>query len=119
MIKLKRMYEEPSPTDGLRILVERLWPRGLRKEDADLDLWLKDVAPSAELRRWYGHEPSRWHAFRKRYWQELGAKREAVAFLRRKCEEGTVTFLYAARDTARNSAVALKAYLDENGHSAA
>ncbi|MBX6314377.1 MAG: DUF488 domain-containing protein [Isosphaeraceae bacterium] len=110
-IRLKRIYEEPSPEDGLRILVERLWPRGLSKQSAAVDLWLKDVAPSPELRKWFGHDPEKWEEFQKRYGAELDANQEAVAELRRKIQEGPVTFVYAARDEQHNNAVALREYL--------
>jgi uncharacterized protein YeaO (DUF488 family) len=110
-IHLKRAYEEPSRDDGTRILVERLWPRGLSKERAAVDLWLKEIAPSAELRRWFGHDPARWKEFQKRYSAELDANPDAVAALRRKIREGPVTFVYAARDEEHNSALLLKEYL--------
>jgi uncharacterized protein YeaO (DUF488 family) len=84
MIKLKRVYERPAPEDGERILVERLWPRGLTKERAAVDLWLKDVAPSPELRKWFGHDPARWEQFQKRYWKELREKQDAIRLLRQK-----------------------------------
>jgi uncharacterized protein YeaO (DUF488 family) len=110
-IHLKRAYEEPAPDDGLRILVERLWPRGLSKERAAVDVWLKEIAPSSELRRWFGHDPARWEEFRRRYWAELDANPDAVAELRRKVREGPVTFVYAARDEQHNGALALEEYL--------
>lgn len=110
-IHLKRAYEEPAPDDGLRILVERLWPRGLSKERAAVDVWLKEIAPSPVLRRWFGHDPARWEGFRKRYWAELDANPDAVAELRRKVREGPVTFVYAARDEQHNGALALEEYL--------
>lgn len=113
MIQLKRAYEVPSPADGERILVERLWPRGLTKERAAVDLWLKDVAPSPELRRWFGHDPSRWKQFEKRYWGELGERSEAVDLLRRKARRGRVTLVYAAKDQQHNGALALKEYLEQ------
>jgi uncharacterized protein YeaO (DUF488 family) len=110
-IHLKRAYEEPAPDDGLRILVERLWPRGLSKERAAVDVWLKEIAPSSELRRWFGHDPAKWEEFQKRYWAELDASPDAVDELRRKASEGPVTFVYAARDEQHNGALALKEYL--------
>jgi uncharacterized protein YeaO (DUF488 family) len=110
-IHLKRAYEEPSPSDGSRILVERLWPRGLSKERAKVDAWLKEVAPSQELRRWYGHDVAKWQEFKKRYRAELAANKDAVAELRRRIGAGTVTFVYAARDEEHNSALVLKEYL--------
>jgi uncharacterized protein YeaO (DUF488 family) len=115
MIKLKRVYEERSPADGFRVLVERLWPRGLTKERVAVDLWLKDVAPSPELRKWFGHDPARWEGFQERYRQELGANQDAVDLLRQKAEEGTITLVYAARDEEHNGALVLTRFLQ--GHS--
>jgi len=114
MIKLKRAYEKPSRDDGLRILVERLWPRGLTRERAAVDLWLKEVAPSPELRKWFGHGPARWERFQKRYWKELEENEEAVQLLKQKGKQGTVTLVYAARDEKHNGALALKRFLE--GH---
>lgn len=114
MIKLKRVYEEPSSKDGVRILVERLWPRGLTKKRAAVDLWLKDVAPSPELRKWFGHEPTRWEQFQRRYRRELREKKEAVRLLKQKAREGTVTLVYAARDEEHNGALALKRHLQRH-----
>ena len=111
-IKLKRAYEKPSPDDGLRILVERLWPRGLTREKARIGLWLKDVAPSPELRTWFGHDPARWKGFQERYRAELKHKRDLINLLRQKAKEGPVTFVFAARDEERNSAVALKQFVE-------
>jgi uncharacterized protein YeaO (DUF488 family) len=111
MIKLKRVYENPSPKDGLRVLVERLWPRGLTKERAAVDLWLKDVAPSPELRKWFGHDPARWEHFQKRYRQELREQKEAVKLLKKKGKDSTVTLVYAARDKDHNGALALNSFL--------
>lgn len=112
MIYLKRVYEEPSKDDGLRILVERLWPRGLTKERAAVDLWLKDVAPSPELRKWFGHDPARWEQFQERYRRELHDKKDALQLLKQKGEEGTVTLVYAARDEEHNGALVLKTILE-------
>ena len=112
MIKLKRAYEPASKGDGLRVLVERLWPRGVSKQQAKIDLWLKDLAPSTELRKWYGHDPARWPQFSKRYQAELKGKGDVLALLRYVTEERTVTFVYAASDEERNSAVALKQFLE-------
>jgi uncharacterized protein YeaO (DUF488 family) len=112
MIKLKRAYEKPAPEDGFRVLVERLWPRGLKKEALDLDLWLKDVAPSPELRRWFGHDPARWEEFRRRYWRELAARPAPVQLLREKLRQGQVTLVYGSRDREHNAAVALKEFLE-------
>ena len=114
MIHLKRVYEEPSKKDGLRVLVERLWPRGLTKERAAVDLWLKDVAPSPELRKWFGHDPARWEQFQERYRKELREKKDAVRLLKQKAKEGTVTLVYAARDEEHNGALVLKRILQ--GH---
>ena len=113
MIKLKRVYEKPSKGDGIRILVERLWPRGLTKERASVDLWLKDIAPSTELRKWFGHDPAKWEQFCKRYRVELEQRKEAVNLLKQKSEEGTITLVYAARDEKHNSAIALKELLEQ------
>jgi uncharacterized protein YeaO (DUF488 family) len=110
---LKRAYEPASKDDGVRILVERLWPRGVSKQKAQLDLWLKDLAPSTELREWYGHDPARWPVFRKRYWAELKGKGEVLALLKYvAAQERPVTFVYAASDEERNSARAQKEYME-------
>lgn len=114
MIKLKRVYEEPSSKDGLRVLVERLWPRGLTKKRAAVDLWLKDLAPSPELRKWFGHDPTRWEQFQKRYGRELQKRKDAIRLLKQKVKEGMVTLVYAARDEEHNGALALKRHLQ--GH---
>jgi uncharacterized protein YeaO (DUF488 family) len=111
MIRLKRVYEEPSPQDGLRVLVERLWPRGLSKKRAAVDLWLKEIAPSPELRKWFGHDPARWVEFQKRYRKELGEKERALQSLKQEAKAGTVTLVYAARDEEHNGALALKRML--------
>ena len=112
MIKLKRAYEPASPEDGTRFLVERLWPRGVTKRDLKLDGWLKDVAPSAELRKWFSHDPKKWPQFRRRYFAELRARRTVWEPLVSAARPGRVTFVYAAHDVARNGAVALKTFLD-------
>ncbi len=112
MIKLKRAYETPCREDGLRVLVERLWPRGLTKDRAAVDLWLKEIAPSAELRKWFGHDPARWLQFQRRYWNELRHRKDAVRELRQKGKQGTVTLVYAARDQEHNGALALKRFLE-------
>jgi uncharacterized protein YeaO (DUF488 family) len=114
--KLKRAYEEPAVEDGFRVLVERLWPRGLSKARAALDLWLKEVAPSPELRKWFAHDPARWEPFQERYWKELEQKEDEVALLRDKSKEGTVTLVYAAKDEAHNGALALKQFLGRRPH---
>lgn len=112
MIQCKRTYDEPAPEDGCRILVDRLWPRGVSKEEVDLDHWLKDVAPSDELRKWFDHDPERWDEFCRRYHEELQEKDDAVNFLRETAEDGTLTLVYAAKDREHNNAVALKRYLE-------
>ena len=110
-ISLKHAYDAPSSTDGVRILVERLWPRGVTKEKARIDHWLKDIAPSSALRRWYSHEPERWPEFTTRYRTELAANAAGVAELEALRAAVPITFVFAARDTERNSAVVLKDYL--------
>jgi uncharacterized protein YeaO (DUF488 family) len=114
MIKLKRAYEPASKADGMRILVERLWPRGVSKKKAAIDLWLKAFAPSPELREWYGHDPAKWPQFRKRYRAELEHQGDLVALLRIVAEEEPVTFVYAASDEERNSALVLKEFLERD-----
>jgi len=111
MIKLKRVYEKPSSSDGVRVLVERLWPRGLTKRRAAVDLWLKDIAPSPALRKWFGHDPVRWMQFQERYRRELQEKKDAVRQLKQKGKAETVTLVYAARDEEHNGALALKRIL--------
>ena len=113
MIKLKRIYDPASPTDGSRFLVDRLWPRGVKKEDAQLDRWLKDIAPSDELRNWYHHEPDKWDEFCRRYFSELDAQPYAWQPLLTAARQGDVTLLYSARDVEHNNALALKRYLDQ------
>ena len=105
-VALKRIYEPPSPADGRRILVDRLWPRGVSKAKAHIDVWMKDVAPSTELRRWFDHRPERWPEFRRRYIDELKSNPE-LHRLREMAAAGPLTLLYAARDTAHNEAVVL------------
>ena len=112
-IELKRVYEPADKSDGARILVDRLWPRGVSKEEAALDAWLKDLSPSTGLREWFGHDPAKWAEFRKRYFAELegGGETEALAELRGWVGKGRVTLLFAAHDEAHNNAVALREYL--------
>jgi uncharacterized protein YeaO (DUF488 family) len=112
MIRLKRAYEAASAEDGERVLVERLWPRGVTKAKAAIDLWLKDVAPSAALRKWFAHDPAKWTEFERRYGKELECNPEPVAVLRRMSKRGSVTLVYAARDQEHNGALALKAFLE-------
>ena len=114
-IAVKRIYEAPDKADGQRVLVDRIWPRGVSKEHAALALWLKEIAPSDELRKWFGHEPARWAEFRERYRVELDGNDEAVAQLRGLLGEGKVTLLYGAHDEAHNNAVALAGYLRGRG----
>jgi len=111
MVKLKRVYEPAAAGDGERILVERLWPRGLAREQAKVDLWLKDVAPSTGLRKWFAHEPAKWEEFRRRYREELKGKKDLLDLLKQKAGKGTVTLVFAARDADRNSAVVLNEVL--------
>lgn len=113
-LRIKRIYEPAAKDDGARILVDRVWPRGIAKEDAALTLWLKEIAPSTALRKWYGHDPARWAEFQRRYHAELDANTEAVERLRTCLRSGRVTLLYGARDEAHNQAVALADYLQKH-----
>ena len=108
MLKIKRVYDPPERGDGERILVDRLWPRGLSKRTAAVDVWMKDLGPSHDLRKWFGHDPRRWSEFRRRYMAELRAKRNSLAATARKASRGTVTLLFGARDSEHNQAVVLK-----------
>jgi uncharacterized protein YeaO (DUF488 family) len=114
MINLKRIYDPPSRADGKRILVDRLWPRGIKKEDAKLDEWLKDIAPSGELRKWFGHEPDKWSELKTRYQEELAVKADIVKLLRDAANKGVVTLLFSAKDIERNNAVVLKEVIDRH-----
>lgn len=107
----KRVYEATDPHDGIRILVDRVWPRGVTKENADASLWLKDIAPSTTLRKWFAHDRGKWEEFKRRYYSELDTKPDVVAELRAQGRKGRVTLLYSARDTECNQAVALREYL--------
>jgi uncharacterized protein YeaO (DUF488 family) len=115
-VRLKRAYEPPEESDGRRILVERLWPRGVTKEKADLDAWMKEIAPSAELRKWYGHVVERWPEFQKRYTAELAeaAKKPLLQELAESARKGPVTLVYGAHDTEHNGAVVLRGYLKDH-----
>ncbi len=115
MVRIKRAYDEPEPDDGYRVLVDRLWPRGVAKAAARLDLWAKDLAPSPELRRWFGHEPGRFREFARRYHGELraGPARAILADLARRAARGTVTLVFGARDRDHNGAVVLRDLLDD------
>ena len=111
-VKIKRVYEQPTDSDGSRILVDRLWPHGLTKEKAHVDLWLKEIAPSTELRQWFGHDPEKWKSFRGRYETEIRNNDDLIGMLRDIAKEGTVTLLYGARDEKHNEALVLKQYLE-------
>ena len=113
MVQVKRVYEEYSQTDGYRVLVERLWPRGISKERAKLDLWLKEISPSPQLRQWFSHDPEKWDGFRKRYWAELKQAQKPVEQLRKLIKQGKLTLIYAARDEQHNSAIILKDFLEQ------
>lgn len=112
-IYLKRVYEKPVSEDGKRILVERLWPRGLKKGEAKVDEWLKDIAPSSDLRKWYNHDPAKWVEFKKQYWSELKNKKELVEKLEKESNDRRVTFLFGSKEEKLNSAEALKEYLEK------
>ncbi|MBS0423250.1 MAG: DUF488 domain-containing protein [Proteobacteria bacterium] len=112
-ILLKRAYESPEPSDGFRILVDRLWPRGVSKDAAQIDWWFKDIAPSTSLRKWFGHDPLKWDEFRNRYFQELDQNPVAVGQLVEHLRRGTVTLVYGAKDKAHSHALALKTYLED------
>ncbi len=112
MIQIKRVYDEPTSADGTRILVDRLWPRGLTKERAAVGLWLKDVAPSTELRKWFGHDAKKWTEFQTRYRQELRDKKNTLRQIKEKSKDHTVTLLFGARDKEHNEALVLKKLLD-------
>jgi len=109
-IKLKRVYEKPDEKDGFRILVDRLWPRGLTKEKAAVDLWLKNIAPTTELRKWFNHDPEKWKEFQKKYFKELKENKEDVSVLKDHLKKETVTLLYGAKDEVHNEALVLKNY---------
>jgi uncharacterized protein YeaO (DUF488 family) len=112
MIKIKRVYEKPSKDDGKRILIDRLWPRGLKKEDAQIDEWIKEIAPSNELRKWFNHDPNRWGEFKNRFFAELLGKREMVEGIINVARKATVTLLFGSKEERYNNAVALKEYID-------
>ncbi|MBV8050331.1 MAG: DUF488 family protein [Acidobacteriaceae bacterium] len=112
MIQLKRAYDKPSVEDGKRFLVDRLWPRGVKKTAIHLDGWLKELAPSTVLRKWFGHDPTRWEEFRRRYFRELGKNAEAYKIIQKAAENGAVTLVFDAHDTEHNNAVALKEFLE-------
>lgn len=114
MIKLKRIYVKPEPADGLRILVDRLWSRGISKSEAKIDLWLKEIAPSNELRRWYNHDPKKWKAFKEKYQKELAEKKDLISLITKlNYENKNITLLYSSKEEKLNNAVALKELLDK------
>lgn len=112
-LQIKRIYEEPSKNDGYRVLVDRLWPRGVSKEAARLDEWMKEIAPSPELRKWFNHDPAKFEEFRTRYWAELSRKDEPIEKLLRMASNRKVCLLYAAKDESHNHAIVLKEYLNK------
>ena len=111
-IRTKRVYESPSRSDGRRVLIDRLWPRGLSKDVARVDFWAKSIAPSTDLRRWYTHDPAKWEEFRRRYFEELDANEEGLAELREHLGSGNATLLFASKETRLNNATALREYLE-------
>ena len=113
-VRIKRIYDEPEPTDGFRVLVDRLWPRGIKKEKAAIEAWPRDLAPSPELRKWFGHDPDRWTEFRRRYGKELRAHAEALDALRERSKRQPVTLLYAAKDPNINHAVVLRQAIEKH-----
>jgi uncharacterized protein YeaO (DUF488 family) len=119
MIKIKRIYSQPAKEDGYRILIDRLWPRGMTKENAKIDLWLKEVAPSDDLRKWFHRDPEKWEEFRSKYENELKTKQDLLHKIKQfEKQKGTITLLYSARNEKRNNAVALSGFLEkQNRHS--
>ncbi len=111
-IQLKRAYDKPQKSDGFRVLIDRMWPRGIRKEDLRLDEWLRSLAPSTELRQWFGHDPEKWEEFRRRYFRELDTHPEEIKLLREKMREGPLTIIFGSREERFNNATALKEYLE-------
>jgi uncharacterized protein YeaO (DUF488 family) len=112
MLKVKRIYEMALSDDGKRILVDRLWPRGIKKSDVKVDEWLKEIAPSNELRKWFAHDPSKWQVFKKKYANEIAEKSALIQRLKKESEKDVVTLLYSAKDNEHNNAVALKEMID-------
>jgi len=112
-VKVKRVYDEPANSDGLRVLVDRLWPRGVKKSEARIDEWLKEIAPSTALRKWSKHDPGRWEQFKKKYIAELEKHREEVDTLAREARRRSVTLLFGAKDSVHNNALALKEYIEQ------
>jgi len=115
MMRIKRVYDAPDGGDGIRVLVDRLWPRGLRKEKVKVDLWLKEVAPSDALRKWYAHDPKKWLKFKEKYFNELIPNEKLIHLIIKKAKEGDITLLYGSRETKFNNAVALKEYVEKKG----
>lgn len=115
MIKIKRIYEAPTAEDGIRILIDRLWPRGLSKNSAKVDLWLKEIAPSDKLRKWFAHDPKKWIEFKQKYFKELNPNQELVDLIIKKAKGGNVTLLFGAKEERFNNAVALKEYVETRG----
>ena len=111
-LKIKRAYDDVSKSDGFRVLVDRIWPRGVSKEDAKIDLWLKEIAPSTALRKWFGHDPGKWQQFQKKYQDELKNNNEQVALLMEQAKTGVITLVYGARDQEHNEALVLKDWLE-------
>lgn len=111
-LKIKRVYEKPDKADGIRILIDRIWPRGMTKEKAAIDLWLKEIAPTTELRKWFGHDPEKWKEFKKRYKKELKDNTDAVDQVKQQLKKGNITLVYSAKDEAHNQAVVLQEYLN-------
>lgn len=111
-IQIKRAYEQPAPTDGYRVLVDRIWPRGISKDEAALDQWAKDLAPSTQLRKWFGHDPARWQEFQERYRAELADRTQEIDELLQRARKGRLTLVYGARDTMHNQAQVLKQILE-------
>jgi len=111
-IQMKRAYEKPAAGDGFRVLIDRIWPRGVTRENLKADLWLKDVAPSTELRKWFGHDPKKWDEFRKRYFKELDSHSEEIRLLRGKMQRGPLTLVFGSKEERFNNAEAIKEYLE-------
>ena len=111
-INIKRAYDAPAKSDGRRILVDRVWPRGVSKKELRLDEWRKELAPSTKLRKWFGHDPTKWNAFKERYFHELDKQQQAIGDLAALCRKGPVTLVFGAKDTRHNQAAALKTYLE-------
>ena len=113
-IAIKRVYEPAAESDGFRILIDRIWPRGLSKDQSHIDLWLKDIAPSTALRKWFGHSPAKWSEFNSKYCSEIDEHSEEVEIIRKHMKEGPVTLIYAAKDTQHNNAIVLKRYIQND-----